>query len=389
MKKLTILLIFWSILITAKAQYYNITITRGHSIDDIYVDMYLNSFGSRSIYHITDFGSVISHPYSYDGNASFRSLIADPQPGILLGSLPQNDGCYRISYNYGKTWEKLNELDTLIGQVFGGSISGEYYYLTNRGANIYSGYQDKLSYSTSFSSNLTTVLDSCWSFMGETGIIPGELYCTGRNAINGNYYLARCTDYGQNYDSIPINDTIANYSSGKYLAQLSRGVSEGELFLVSVMIEYAGSVMSYSIYHSTDFGNSWSLQSQPVLYGDGLQDFTAGRDSCSFYYFDITMGYNEIPTKLSVFYSADCGETFTTYEHMLTPDVGLQENALAGVNKITITPNPASQQITLSCPFAKSSEMEIAVYNSTGQCVLRTTSTQEAGYIEKTINIKV
>ena len=387
MKKYSILFAFLMAFINAHTQTYNITLTRGHGIDDIYLDMYQWNYPTRSIYHITDFGSAISRSYSYGGDHSFYSLIADPTPGILVGSLP-SDFNFIKSTDYGETWSKLPNLDTVIGWVFGGSIAEEYYYLTWRGPNTNSIYSDKLFYSTNFSSNLIPVQDSCIGFEGETGVVPGELYCRRQSQSSGKYYFARSNDYGLNFDSIPVNDSIANANDGKYLMKISRGVSEGEIFLVTLMVDIASSGMFYSIYRTTDYGNAWELKSQKVFYGDGLQDFTAGRDSCSFYYIDYDMDYNGNPVKLSVFYSDDCGETFTPYEHLLTPDVGLKEVVKEGTNKINIAPNPATNKINLSYQFANPSEIVISVYNSLGQCVLYTTPSWEAGSIKKTINIE-
>jgi hypothetical protein len=44
--------------------------------------------------------------------------------------------------------------------------------------------------------------------------------------------------------------------------------------------------------------------------------------------------------------------------------------------------------MTLSCQIAKSAEIEIVIYNSTGQCVLQIAPSWEAGNIEKNINIE-
>jgi hypothetical protein len=368
MKKLAILLTLLSILSLAKAQNNNITLTRGHGNDDIYLDIYKWYYPARNLFRITDFGSVIQRQYIYEGNTNFISLVADPLPGVLIGALPLDDGCYRISHDYGKTWELLNEIDTIVGQVFGGAVTGEYYYQINRGSSIYAPYYYKFSYSADFANNLTPILDSCKGFSIEPGVTPGEIYNVSQGNGTGTYYLSRSKDFGYNFDTIPIHDSIANYLSGKYLTKLSAGTSEGELFLVTVTIELAGSVMSYSIYHSIDYGNIWSLQSQPVFYGDGLQDFTAGRENCSFYYIDYNMDYDNNPAKLSVFYSSDCGKSFTENVFMLTPDVGLKEQ-----NKpnefISLSPNPATIKVTVEGNYIRE-DLSIEIFNLQGEKVL-------------------
>ena len=71
MKKFTILFTFLSAFITAQTQTYNITLTRGHGVDDIYLDMYQWYYPTRSIYHITDFVSTIIRSYNYYAGLRF------------------------------------------------------------------------------------------------------------------------------------------------------------------------------------------------------------------------------------------------------------------------------------------------------------------------------
>jgi len=311
-------------------------------------------------------------------------LTAEPGPGMMLG---HSDQYFGQSIDFGKLFYMLppfvNDYTSING-LYGGEIPGEY-IIVGLDPSVYPYPMGVIYKTTDYFAHYTLIADTCNGiYNGEIGLVSGELF--QMPIINKHAFLTHSLDFGVTSDTISVDTTIINENTGLYFKALSRGAAQGELFLVTKQTVSASEI-HYYIYHSTDYGANWQFKSTKV-FGSDRQEFTAGRGSCKFYIANLLTVSGSAYYKLQIQFSADCGETFTTYEHMLTPDVGLPEKALAGVNKVTITPNPASQLITLSCQLAKSSEMEIAVYNSTGQCVLRTTSSWEAGYIEKTINIE-
>jgi len=357
---------------------------RGHFDNDVYVYTSIEEpYSGLYLLYLTMDGSEID--MQNNSNLFFnRELTAEPGPGMMVG---HSILAFGQSISYGKSFFVLHPFVTdyiTIEGLFGGEIPGEY-IIQGFDISLYP-YPMGVIYKTSdYFANYTLIADTCAGiYYGEVGLVSGELF--QMPIINKHAFLTHSLDFGVTSDTISVDTTIINENTGLYFKSLSRGATQGELFLVTKQTVSAAEI-HYYIYHSTDYGGSWQFKNTKVFDSD-RQEFTAGRGSCKFYIANLLTVSGSAYYKLQIQFSADCGETFTTYEHMLTPDVGLQENALAGVNKITITPNPASQQITLSCPFVKSSEMEIAVYNSTGQCVLRTTSTQKVGYIEKTINIE-
>lgn len=368
--------------ISANCQLYRFV--RGHFDNDAYVYTSIEEpYSGTYLLYLTMDGSEIA--MQNNSNLFFSSeLTAEPGPGMMVGHSPQVFG---QSISYGKSFFVLHPFVndyTGIDGLYGGEIPGEY-IIQGFDPSLWPNPMGVIYKTSDYFANYTLIADTCDGIHnGETGLVSGEFY--QMPIINKHAFLTHSLDFGVTSDTISVDTTILNENAGLYFKALSRGAAQGELFLVTKQTVSASEI-HYNIYHSTDYGASWQLKSTKVFDSD-RQQFTAGRGSCKFYIANLLTVSNSVYYKLQIQFSSDCGETFTTYEYMLTPDVGLQKNAFAGVNKVTITPNPASQKITLNYPVAKSSEIEIVIYNSLGQCVLYLAPSWEADNIEKTINIE-
>jgi hypothetical protein len=198
----------------------------------------------------------------------------------------------------------------------------------------------------------------------EYGYISGEFYEIFVNSNQSNF--CHSLDFGVTFDTIPVPTTIINVTSGLQFHTLSRGSAPGELFLVTKKTVSATEI-HYFIYRTTNYGASWQLKSTHVFDSD-RQQFTAGRGACKFYIANLKTISGSTYYKLQILYSADCGETFTTYEHMLTPDVGLKE-AEKAENDLTISPNPATDKVLLHYNLASVEKITVQLYTLEGKLV--------------------
>ena len=313
-----------------------------------------------------------------------NELTAEPGPGMMVGHSPLVFG---QSISYGKSFFVLHPFVTdyiTVEGLFGGEIPGEY-IINGFDVSLWPNPMGVIYKTSDYFANYTLIADTCNGiYNGEVGLVSGELY--QMPIINKHAFLTYSLDFGVTSDTISVDTTIINENTGLYFKALSRGATQGELFLVTKQTVTASEI-HYYIYHSTNHGVNWQFKSTKVFDSD-RQQFTAGRGSCKFYIANLLPVSGSAYYKLQIQFSSDCGETFTAFEHMLTPDVGVKESTVAGFNAVTISPNPASKLINLSCPIATSSEIEIVIFNSLGKSVLSATSSPEAGHIEKTINIE-
>jgi hypothetical protein len=269
--------------------------------------------------------------------------------------------------------------------MYGGEISGEF---------IISGFDPSLNpyspagviYKTSdYFSHFTLVEDSTYGFYnGEIGKVSGELYQLP--LVNGYGYLLHSLDFGANFDTIPVDTTIVNENTGLFFNTLSRGSSPGELFLVTKQ-SISATEIHYSIYHTTDYGASWQLKSNQV-FDNEFQMFTAGRGNCKFYVASTKNYPGELYNTLQIMYSSDCGETFTTYEYLLSPDVAVKQISEGNFSEIEISPNPASDKIKVNSRLTEPSKCSICIYNSSGSIVMQKPEREYTGEIREEIDVQ-
>ena len=104
-------------------------------------------------------------------------------------------------------------------------------------------------YGTNFIINNNSI-----KFNIEVGTEAGEFY--GRSVQTDiGYNVEYSIDYGVNFLTIPIDSSIAYWQIGGYHPKISRGIQQGELYLVSWWPNY-----HYKIFHSVDTGYTWTVQ---------------------------------------------------------------------------------------------------------------------------------
>jgi hypothetical protein len=94
-------------------------------------------------------------------------------------------------------------------------------------------------------------------------------------------------------------------------------------------------------------------------------DYTPGRDSCAFYIAEVIPGSGSDYNTLNLHVSTDCCQTFTTYSYLLSPDVGLKDNEV-DKGGLSVSPNPASQWVSIGYTLKHSGKAAIAIFTSDG-----------------------
>jgi hypothetical protein len=334
---------------------------RGHNSDDLYIHTASEDpFNGYYLFYLTENGSIVTMQNS---NWIFGRITAETIPGKLIDFTPEN---WLYSIDYGKNFSGGSgyvNYYTSFDYLFGGEIPGEY---MTQGSDI-SLNPYPLSYviykTTDYGLHYTFIADSVGEIInGEPGHISGEFY--QMPLLNGHAFLCRSLDFGATFDSIPVDTNVINVNTGLNFGELSRGKQPGELFLVSKTVVSASEI-HYSIYHTSDYGHTWVLKSTKVFDSE-RQKFTGGRAACSFYMANLKTTPNSTYYTLQIYYSADCGETFTLYEHMLTPDVGLSDKAKSD-GRLCISPNPAKDLITLAYTVKIAGKVTMRLYSSDGK----------------------
>lgn len=335
---------------------------RGHSTNDFY---YVNT-SLFHLYYITDDGKDIELKNS---QAFWHNQYVTERTPEKLYSL-YDEGIAESS-DYGKTFNMLTpawaNADTGILNISGGEIPGLFYIA----ARCYST-QSLIYFKTDDSFEHIEPVNY---FPLEVGHVPGEFYS---GYLGGpDYYLTHTINNGISYDTMYIADTIFN---GNFLLyKLSRGAVSGELFMVTFQPYYVN--WQYRLYHSIDYGATWTRKNTP----DNLNDvkFTAARDSCKFYIVD--RWWNGEPDyTLNIYVSTDCGESYTKYTYMLPTYVGIAESKKA-ISNLAFSPNPAKDFVSIGYKQDKPGKITLRFYSNDGKLVDNfTTEKQNQG--EQSLN---
>jgi len=286
----------------------NAQFTRGAVEDEIYISS--NTYIEGYLFH-----QVVMHSEDNGENLSIQyENIEDPpegvmQSGIILsdataGTLYNFGGNKRwVSFDYGKNWEYQAPYGS--GRFTSGNLEGEIYHCCAVAAGT-------IWRSTDYGSSFVEIRDD-FKFKLEVGNSEGVVYGFGGDAgVEYNLYYSK--NYGLDFDTIPIDTTVALWSMSGHPPNISRGTEPGELYLISWWQDY-----HYKIFHSVDTGYTWEEK-----YESGFIDFyywgvgfTAGRKPGSFYVARMTSDYPSSHILLYIDYSEDYGKTFTTYFHEL------------------------------------------------------------------------
>ena len=262
-----------------------------------------------AIFFTQDFGRHFTPLHTFEWNSNevpVGNLHADASPGIIYNYTV--DGLYR-SFDNAQTWEMLDEDIGPYVSIATGNVENE----------IFKKIQGVIYKSTENGDSWLQVQENIPGGL-EVGNQPGEIYVRTVNVsgINLELTIKYSSDDAGFFTDFSVDTTVVNYIVSGYGPTLTRGAIEGEGYLVSWWFP-----ANYKIYRSTDHGQNFALQyEQPdtCYFWDENYYFTAGRGECEFYIIKAKNLVNGYYTRLHVYHSADCAQTFTEYIHELTPD---------------------------------------------------------------------
>lgn len=330
-------------------------IQRGHTNDDLYIYCRKNATSNSvmQFYYLWEHGQRISVQYTIpypatDNDLNLKNLVADPTTGMLFcTSIANADTSIYQSVDYGKTWQHLptlfNGLTPPIA-LLGGSVAGEIIMNERPSAAYYSIG----STSDFFASHIKNTQYTSYFAKPEVGVYSGEIYGIN-NAYSNNWdFLLHSSDFGVTIDTILIDSLVVYNPNGNLAHKVCHGILAGEIFLVTLEPAQTGYPNIYRIYHSTDYGSTYTFQSEIKLdESSSYTDFTGGRLNCSFYVVNWKFSQQLQRQILQVFYSSDCCQTFTLYEHDLDSFVNVDEFMANNYDRIVIFPNPSSEKLCI------------------------------------------
>ncbi len=370
---LTAGILFILLSIQTVAQSY--AIQRGHSNDDLYIYCRKNATSNSimQFYHLWEHGQKISVQYtipypSTENDLNLKNSVADPTPGLLYcTSLNNTDTVIYQSTDFGKKWKLMStvftdQLPPLA--LLGGSVAGEI-IMTERPTVQYYGIGSTTDF---FTTHMINAYYTSYFTKPEIGITSGEIYGINNAYASNRDFLLHSPDFGVTIDTIPIDSAIVYNPNGNLAQKVCHGTLPGEIYLITLEPEQSGIPHVYRIYHSTDYGENYSLQ-DTVKFDESSAntDFTAGRDACSFYV--ANWKYNQFEQKqiLQIFYSADCGQNFTLYEHLLDNQVSTSELENIRINDISVSPNPASLEAIINYSLKNSGKVSLEISSIEGK----------------------
>jgi hypothetical protein len=338
--------------------------TRGHSDNDLYVHCYnlANYYDSTTLIYLEENGSKASLKNKTD--MLFWGLIAEPIAGYLVAHEVHS---IALSTDFGIHFNQFHgyvNYYTVLHEMYGGLVPGEYVTMGDD-ASVWP-YPNTVYHKTSdYGSHYTLVKDSTIQLInGEIGVISGELY--QMPIINGHAFLCRSINYCETFDSIPVDTTIINENLDLKFFKLSHGFDPGELFLVTKT-----NISLYTIHHTTNYGLEW-IKMDTLSFESEYQMATAGRAPCSFYFANLFSTQGATYNTLQIYYSSDCGQTFTKFEHLLSPNVDINELSKPTTSHLCLTPNPAIDVTTLSFDLTNIKNVKLIIYNNLGQIIKET-----------------
>jgi hypothetical protein len=184
------------------------------------------------------------------------------------------------------------------------------------GGEIYKFFQGSfISSDYGFSFTPITIVDTI--YISDCGLVSGELYGRTGGIYNSDLSIYRSTDYGATYT---LQSHFEAFELGNAYKTMIRGAEEGEIYLIMY-----NSFGQYNIYYSNDYGQSFQLQHQTNIQdiGDWDISFSAGTRPGSFYIMVNRPDNDLIYTFLKIFNSSNYGQTFTEYFHHLDEDLPL------------------------------------------------------------------
>lgn len=362
-------------------------ITRGFNPGEIYISStwYEPVYGEErydAIFFSDDNGQTLQMIYYCEVYAQQEMLpfylLRDATSGVLYNY-------YRVtmhrSDDYGYNWEKLDPYGNYTNEYASGSTNGEIYLVNS--PNDVKGI--RLFQSLDYGTNYTLVNEALPGVSPEVGTEPGELYLhVSPYSIQDSLKIYFSNNSGVDFTNQCVLDTtIGGHVVWGHYPNLYRGVSEGEVYLVTWHFPF-----NFHIHYSTDYGQSFitRYESEELnLYH--CYYFTAGIDQGTFYIQEFIPWYDGIHTMLYIYYSNDTAKTFTVYSHLLDETVAVDEYVpeIEANCSFSCVPNPATGPPTFCFSLPYSADIDIGIYNIHGKCI-ETIKKQHLGKGSHTIN---
>jgi len=252
-----------------------------------------------AVFYTPDNGETFIRRYFYTSEF-FRRILSDAQPGVIY---LYNWYTFDVSYDFGNTWQFVEEPGNNIINYTSGCKSGE----------IYKWDYGSIYRSENYGNNYEFVADIQMVYCQEVGTNFGEYYILKTDAVwppSEIYYIGYSNDYGASFSYSVIDSCITDSlgSSGPF--KLFRGTESGELYLVTLNLPY-----HYCIYFSTDYGQTFDLKYQGEDFDPVYEYYNvmAGNEPGSFYLRKTVWDIQPDQTNVQVtfFHSTDYAETFT------------------------------------------------------------------------------
>lgn len=378
MKNLILTLFFISTCFIASAQTY--TIQRGHALDDLYVFSSRNiTFDSKNpmqLYYLSENGKKIKVRYTLPfsepaSDINLKNFAADVTPGILYCTSLENSNPTPIyqSVDSGVSWHLLPlEFNYPLPPLalLSGAAAGEVIMCVR--PDFQYGIDRTMD---SFQTKERIVSGISYFLKPEAGAVSGEMYGINNDYGSNKDFILHSLNFGQKIDTIAIDTTIVYNPAGNEAYKISHGTHAGEFFLItkepSLDMEYPN---RFKIYHTADAGKTFVFKSEQVFNtSSAYVDFCAGRGECSFYVINWKYEPALELVNMQVYYSSDCGSTFTLNEHLLSWEVGKSEQEEQKDVNFRVLVNPVLHKAIFGFDIVQSGLYSISLYNQSGQLV--------------------
>lgn len=363
-------------------------ISRGHQAGEIFFVSgwyWLNDEDSYNVVCYTDdYGQTLTFKYIcnvYLDDMQLHNIINDATDGVFYNYVHTPYPAIYISYDHCATWEECNGFLAPSNFYTSGNEAGIIYTRSGQYPGLYKSYD----YANTFEQ---VKEDSVYGFL-EVGTVPSEIYFSWGPSVYHPFEVFLSDDGGSSFGFINDQDSsVAGINLMGHYPRIFRGSNPGELYLVSWHLPE-----NFKIFYSQDYGYNFELRyesPQCNFYFEGYV-FTPGYEQGTFYYIKGLPWYDNVNTKLHIFYSSDTAKTFTEHIHILdsTFPVNIYEEELIKHKTLEISnyPNPFSHNTTITFNLDKPGVHSLELTSLSGQAVLREEKYFEQG--QQSINLQI
>lgn len=347
-------------------------ISRGQQSGELYfasVWYWLNEEESFNVICYTDdYGQSLSFKYIcnvFNPNDMLPyNILNGKTDGLFYNYVHQPSPKIYISHDLCHTWEECTGLNAPSNFYTSGNEVGVVYTRSGQNPGLYKSYDSAHTFEH-------VKGDSVYGFL-EVGTEPAEIYFSYGPSQYHDFEIYYSNNGGESFTLInSFDSTIAGYNLQGHYPRIFRGTEEGEVYLVSWFLSE-----KFKIFYSADYGANFELRytsPQCDFYYEGY-NFTPGFDQGTFYYIKGLPWYDNINTKVHIFYSSDTAKTFTEHIHILdsTFPVSIYDDNIIKNKRIDLTnyPNPFALNTTICFNTAQSDNYTIELTTLSGQMVL-------------------